>query len=229
MDPMHPIQSRHSATHVVANKPVLLVQPSYVKRNREVDNGDQECIKRLCSLVSGARDTRQGVYVNSGASPEFNVFDSTDTDPRVNPNNGRGGCTLKQPGDLDGSVVDRATDDVTLTAHASASDAAPDRTLATTGGLDACDLAAPGVATPGGSSAPIVASANAPATAPATAAVEASFAAATAMPSASARGVKGKASDDSSEILQELRGKQPKRVRLSTKQHSSLYRAPCEH
>jgi hypothetical protein len=234
MDSMHPIRNRHSATRVVANEPVSLIQPSYVKRRREVDNGEQECIKRLCSLVSGARDTRPGVDVYSGASPEFNVIVNTDTGPKGDPNNGGGGYTSQQPGDLDGSADDRATDDGALAAHASASDAAPDLAHATLGGFSANDLAAPALMTPGGLSAPgsctdapddapvvVVATADAHATAPA--------AIATAMSNPSARVTKRKANDEMSNTLLELRGKQPKRVRLLTKQQSHLYHAPCEH
>ena len=77
-----------------------LIQPNYVKRTREVDNGDEESITRLCSLVSGTRDTRPGVDAHSGASPEFSIPNSTVTEPSCDTSNSGGGYTSEQPGEL---------------------------------------------------------------------------------------------------------------------------------
>ena len=150
---------------------------------------------------------------------------------------------------------DCATVDVAFTAHASAPNAAPDRALATLGGFDALDLAAPDattpcvsnasraagsctgltdadtaphVATPCVSATSVAASASAHATAHATAS-DVSIAPAIATLGSTARGTKRKASDDSSENFHEPWGQRPARVQLLVKQHSSIYHAPCEH
>ena len=142
----------------------------------------------------------------------------------------KGGCTFRQPGDLDISAIDRATDDVALNARAFATGAASENATAIPGGFGASDLAVPGHATPGGSSAPSSSTDDAPCdvVADATAHANAPTIVATALLISSARGTKRKASDEICGDLYQLRGKQPGRVRLLTKQHSTLYNAPSE-
>jgi hypothetical protein len=200
----------HTERQTIVNYPMVptsIVYPSYVKRGRDDGSYERECIKRLCSVASGARATGSGSNGSPRDSPGLGGTKVVDINGQL-ASTTKGGCTHDQPGDSSDRVVDCATMGVAFTARAT-----PD-TIATPG-VD--------VVAPGGSLAPST-STDAP-TAPDDATAPAPATATVDVPTA-ARGLKRAASEDSSE----LRGKQHfnnanalQRFRLRSKQCTKAY------
>ena len=86
-------------------KPIQLICPTYAKRTREAASKDRDSIKRLCSLVSGARATRPGNLDPPRALPGLSATVNSCTASTSIPTKSRGDCTTVQPGDS------RSTDD----------------------------------------------------------------------------------------------------------------------
>ena len=93
---------RARTAEAAASKPIQLIQPIYAKRVRaEVakDRNPSQSIKRLCSLASGVRATRQGTPKSPRASSGLLGASGVKVDPNLMPSKTTGRCTPRQPGE----------------------------------------------------------------------------------------------------------------------------------